>query len=275
MRLGGGSKVDVERIVRDGRRVRIEFPAGSRFEGQTVIERPDGRFVIDPARREIRRLPARAVEGQRRLGRYVRLVRDGTLTLTGGDGGRVAGMPTRRLVLARAGRPILALSIEPRAAVVLRRESLDDSERGEGPAAAYVFTSFSPRAKIDPANFAIPKTDFRLVSPVDDLRALAGRERIAVEVLPETSGYRLEGARVRKTSAGTILAAFYSGGGKRLTLFASNGELPELPGRGTGNAGRLADVALYRWRVGTTSYGLLGEESPARLRSLAALLGAR
>ena len=259
-----------ERIIRDGRRLRIEFAPGSRYEGQTVVETPAGRFLLDPRRREIRTLPTRADETGRRLGRLVRMVRAGEAALTSGDGGRVAGRPVRRLVLSRGGKAFVALSIDPRTAVVLRRETFG-GERG--PLGTFVFTRFEPRARVDAANFVLPKTGYRRVSPLDDLRALGRREGIAVRTLPASSGYRLEGARSRRTPAGTIVAAFFSGpDGKRLTLFAAKGELPDLGGHGSGNRPAPPNVELYRWRAGTTNYGLLGEESPARLRALAGLL---
>lgn len=234
-----------------------------------MIEVPAGRFILDPTRREIRKLPARGDEGERRLGRFLRLIREGQMVLTSGDGGKVAGLSTRRLVLARDGQPFLALSIEPRTAVVLKRESFGPEGGSVG---VYEFTRFEPRPKIDGANFVLPKAGYRLVSPLDDLRALSRREGITVATLSPSSGYRLEGSRVRRTGAGAIIAAFYSGGGKRLTLFASRGELPDLSARGTGSRTPAPGVSLYRWRVGTTSYGLLGEESPARLRALAGML---
>ncbi len=267
VREGGKPKIHEERLVRDGRRLRISFAPGSRYEGQSVIELPNGRFIVDPRRREIRRLPSRGEEMERRIGRFVRLVQDGKFSLKSSDGGRVAGLPTRRVLLSREGKPFVALFIEPRTSVVLRRESFGAAGRLSG---NYVFTRFEPRTKIDSKEFALPKTGYRFVSPLDDLRALGKRVGIVVRMLPDTTGYRLEGSRTRKTPAGTILASFYSGGGKRLTLFASREELPELPARGSGSRIPASGVVLYRWRVGSTNYGLLGEETLSRLSALAA-----
>ncbi len=276
VRERGQERTHEERVVRDGLRSRVDFAPGSRYEGQTAIEGPSGRFLIDPRRREIRALPPRGEETRRRLERFAELCRRGRAVLTVEDGGSVAGRPTRLVLVAdEGGRPLARLSIDPVSAVVLRREAFGPEGRG----GVFVFTRFEPRARIPGATFATGRAGYRLIHPSDELRDASARAGILVASLPPASGYRLEGVRSRDLGGRTVVASFYSGGGRRLTLFASGASLPDLPvgrkgrvGSGvqaqTGKPRGRSDVEYYRWRIGDTYLGLVGEETPARLRGL-------
>lgn len=268
----GRERVHEETITRDGRRSRVEFAAGSRFEGQTAIETPEGRFLIDARRREVRVLPTRIGENRRRLARFADLARRGRITLSVEDGGAVAGFPTRRVTVAtEAGRPLARLSVEPRTAVVLRREALTPDGRG----GAFVFTAFDPKARIAPGAFSTARPGFRIIRLLDELKGASATLGVGPLWLPESSGYRLEGVRVRKVGEAQVVASFYSGGGRRLTLFASSGPLPEpkTPSPNgkpqNGKPDGRSDVGYYAWRREGTYLGIVGEEPSARLRALA------
>ena len=274
----GKERVHEETITRDGLRSRVDFAPGSRYEGQTAIEGPEGRFLIDSRRREIRVLPSRIQENRRRIARFADLARRGKVLLSVANGGEVAGLATRRVVIATAaGRTLARLSIDPQSAVVLRRETLSPDGRG----GSFVFTRFDPKARIAPGTFSVTRAGYRVIRPLDELRTASAKLGVVPLWLPESSGYRLEGVRVRKAGEAEVVASFYSGGGKRLTIFASTAPLPEpktpsadsaSPAQSGKPRGR-SDVGYYAWRRegtnGVTYLGIVGEERPERLRALA------
>ena len=257
-----------ETIIRDGRRSRVDFAPGSRFEGQTIIETPGGRRHVLPDRREIRVVPRRLDAADRRLARLLTRVRAGEVRLDVASGGRIAGVEVNRLTLrSSGGEPLVELFVEPRQAIVLKRTAFG---RGGELLGSFVFTRFETPAKISSGTFAVDRRGYRIVRPIDELRRLSTKAGFSVATLPSSSGYQLEGARERNYPGGTIIISFYSSERQTLSLFMTRGALPKGPGREkNGKRGERADVSSLRWTRGEYGYGLVGEESAARLRELA------
>lgn len=263
---GGRSRTHVERVVRDGARLRIDFPGPSRFAGQTVIERGGDRRLYLPDRREVRRIPPFGVAAERQFARFARLATSGQVSASVAPGPVIAGWSTR-LVTVRDGRssPLGEFAIEPKTGVVLRRATFGPNGTAEGSSA---FTSFQLLERVPAGAFDYAAKGWRTVTPADDLRRLSIELGVGFAALPPASGYRLDSARARGVLNRRVLASFYAGPNGRVTLFASTGDLPGA--RRIGKRGARVGVGVYGWRRGGTNYAFAGEASAEELAALAA-----
>lgn len=250
-----------EVVMRDGDRLRIEFPKGSPYSGQVIVEQGGQRRHWVPAENQVRLLPARREEGLQRLRA---LARSGRIEV--GPGERLAGYATREVTVRDgAGNVIQRLSIEPRTGAVLRRRIFDAVGTEVG---GFVFTQidFSP-GQWPATLFQIERKGAEMVTPWDQLRRLAKRQGFSPVGLATSTGYRLDNVRIAKLADGPVLAQTYTSAGGRVSLFQLHTQIsPErlklLLKRGT--------LRSRSWTTGGRSFVLMGSVSEAELDKLRA-----
>ena len=252
-----------EIVMRDGAQTRIEFPAAGAFRGQVIVEGAKERRHYLPEENEVRVLPPRREEGLQRLRA---LARSGAVAVEPGE--RIAGFPTVGiLVRDAAGNPLQRLAIEPKTGMVLRRR-LYNATGTEIGGFVYTKVDLNPRA-FDPSLFRIERKGAQTTTPWDTLRRLARREGFAPVGLAESTGFRLDEARVRRLPEGNVLVQNYVGPGGRLALFQFRAAVsPERLRRQGRNV--LHNVS---WTTDGTTYVLLGPQDEATLARLKGAVG--
>ena len=261
--LKEGERLAHEEIVlKDGPRLRIEFPSGSGYAGQVVVETAKERRHFLPGPNEVRVLSARGEEGLRRLRA---LARAGAVTTAPGE--RICGFPTVEATIRdAAGNPLQRLAISPASGLVLRRRVYDATGVEVG---GYVFTKVAlDPPPFDPALFRIERKGVRRTTPWDALRRLAKKSGFAARGLPESSGYRLDGVRLAKLPEGDVLVQNYIGPGGRLTLDQLRESVD--PDRLRRQGGRR--LGVVSWTEGDIVYVLIGPQDAATLDRLRRLV---
>ncbi len=253
-----------EIVMRDGPQLRIEFPREGSYAGQVIVEDGNERRHYIPRTNEVRVLPTRREEGLQRLRG---LARNGGVTTEGGD--RIAGYATTVLVVRdAAGNPLQRLAIEPESGMVLSRQVYDATGVQVG---GFTFT----RVDLNPGPFApslfrIARKGARISTPWDRLRQLARKNGYVAVGLPESTGFRLEGASLDpRTAPSGVLAQNYSGPGGRLSLYALRAAVDPATLRKQGGK-RLHSLS---WVDEGVTYVLLGPQDDATLARLRSTVG--
>lgn len=206
-----------EIIFRRGSQVRVEFPQGSRYTGQVIVESKDERRHFYPDRQEIEVMPPRREETLMRL---VRLANDRKYRLATVAGEVVAGRRTQQVVVSdKDGNVVQRLFIDPVTGVLLKRRLFD---RIGTPVGLFEFTTFNARPHLRDSLFVLQPRGVRLVTPADKLRTLAAEHRVPYWVLPPSSGFRLLHSRMMKSET-PVLTQVYSSKKTRLSLFQMRG----------------------------------------------------
>ena len=247
-----------EIVVRDGPRVRIEFPREGGYAGQVIVEDGGQRRHFIPRTNEIRVLPPRQEEGLQRLRA---LARSGNVATEPGD--RIAGYATRVLVVRDAvGNPLQRIAVEPDSGIVLGRQVYDATGVQVG---GFVFTKIDLNpGSFDPALFRIERKGVRTSTPWQTLARLAARSGYRPNGLPESTGFRLDGASLRRLPSGDALVQNYSGPGGRLTLVQLRAAVDPASLRRQGGR-RLRSLS---WNERGVTWVLLGPQDDATLARL-------
>jgi outer membrane lipoprotein-sorting protein len=250
-----------ETIFRDGDRLRIEFEPGSKFAGQIIVEDARERRHFYPDRNEIRVSGPRREESLQRLMNWVK--RDRKFTFAQGPGGTVAGLATTLISIRDPrGNVMQKLYIEPRRAVVLKRELFDPVGSKIG---TFEFENISFRPRLTADLFEINRRGARVIMPMDDVRRLVREKGFAFRVLPASTGFRLEGAWTFDVESKPVLVQMYRAGEDRVSLHQTLGDVdPERLRKFA--KGR--DQTIFTWRDAGRSYVLVGEQSEDALRQL-------
>ena len=253
-----------EIVMRDGPRVRIEFPRTGTYAGQVIVETAAERRHFLPRTNEVRVLPSRREDGLQRLRALARTGRVSTV-----PGERVAGFATVEIVVRDPdGNVLQRLAVEPRSGMVLSRQIYDPTG---APVGGFAFTSvdLDPGA-FDPAIFRIERKGVRRTTPEETLRRLAKRGGYIAVSLPESSGFRLDGVRIAKLSQGEVLVQSYVGPGGRLSLYQLRASVdPEKLRRQGGRR-----LNALNWTDAGVSFVLLGPQDAATLARLRGALRA-
>jgi len=216
-----------ELVYRDGVKTRIEFPAGSHFAGQVIVEDANGRKHYFPDRNEVVVLPPRREESLDRLLRLVDRAKQGKVGLAVASGQRIAGLLTSQVVVSdESGNVTQRIYIEPKSGVVLKRELFEAGGSRWG-AFEYSQVDLNP-PPFDPSLFQFERRGVRTVTPKDLLRKLVvGKEFVGVS-LPPSSGYLLEESRLDKIDGTPVLIESYvkkgeTKEGSKLSVFEISG----------------------------------------------------
>jgi negative regulator of sigma E activity len=253
-----------EIVTRDGPFTRIEFPEGSLYQGQVIVETPRERRHFFPDKNEIRILAPRREEALHRLSR---MARSDKFVFAGGPAASVAGVRTAQVIVRdKAGNLVQRIFIEPKSGLLVKRQMFD---MGGAPAGLFEFTQLNLNPRINPMIFRLDRKGAKIIRPVDTLREVARKEGFPAAYLPASSGYVLHFTNVRKIDGQDVLMSFYGADKGRLSLFITKEPLDPQKlsrfGRGT--------VNVHTWREGGVSLALIGNQDQETLRRLAAMVG--
>ncbi|HSI73131.1 MAG TPA: sigma-E factor regulatory protein RseB domain-containing protein [Fimbriimonas sp.] len=249
-----------EIVTREGGFTRIEFPEGSKYQGQIIVETPRERRHFFPDKNEIRILPPRREEALHRL---ARLAHSDKFVFAGGPPASVAGVRTAQVVVTdKAGNVMQRIFIEPKTGLLVKRQMFD---MGGAPVGLYQFSQLNMNPKINPMIFRLDRKGARIIRPIDTLRELAKKQGFPLAALPPSSGYMLHFSNVRPIDGQNVLMSFYGADNGRLSLFVTKEPLDAAKlknfGRGT--------VNVYTWREAGLSLALIGNQDQEALRRLA------
>jgi hypothetical protein len=251
-----------EQIIRDGSRLRIEFPSDSPYAGQIVVEDGRVRRHFYPDRNEIRILPPRREEV---MGRLHRLVKGGgrKFSFVTGTSTNIAGVMAQPVSVQDAeGNVLQRLYIDPRSGVVLKRVLFDHVGTPRG---SFAYTRIDLTPNINPSVFQINRRGARIVTPTDALRELVKDGPFVFRMLPPSTGFRLDFSRQIRPEGKPVLMQIYAGRGGRLTLFQLGATVDEKQlkrfGRGQFNT--------HSWQEDGRSFVLVGPLAQDELARLA------
>jgi len=205
VKRGADVSQHTEYVTRDGWNLRIEFPGGSRFSGQVIVETASDRRHFDPKKNEIHVTPPRReplfdhVRGAWRGEHSFRAVESA--------GEKVAGLPTRLVsVLDGSGNRIQELNIEPKSGVVLARRLYDEVGTQ---VRSFEYKEINLHPAIDPSVFALKRIGARIVLPEDDLMMAVRKTDFLPLMFPASTGLTLDSVRVRKIAGQQTLVSQY------------------------------------------------------------------
>jgi negative regulator of sigma E activity len=251
-----------EIVTRDGPNTRIEFPDGSLYEGQIIVETAKERRHYFPDKNEIRVLPPRREEALHRLGRLARNHEKFMLSTVAGA--TIAGVKTSQvLVKDRAGNVMQRIYIEPRSGLLVKRQVFDPVGTQMG---LYEFTRLRMNPRIDPLLFRLERKGAKVIRPIDTLRQVAASKGFQPAFLRPTTGYHLHFSRMHQPDGNDVLMQFYGSDKGRLSLYQTKAGLdPEkLSKFGRGQ------VNVYTWKQNGYTLALVGNQDRETLRKLAA-----
>lgn len=251
-----------EYVIRDGPRLRIEFPRESEFGGQIIVETKNERRHYFPDRNEIQVLPPRREEAFERLARLVKSPRDRFRFNTGPDE-TVAGKNTEQVVVSDpSGNVVQRLYIEPKSGLVLKRQLFDDVGTRFG---GFEFTEVDLNPRIRNDVFRLARRGARVVTPTQLLEELARREGFRPVVLPPTDGVKLEWSGIWKIDGEDVLTQSYAVSDGRLSLF----QLKRIVSPEKLSKFARGRVKFVYWRKDGRTFVLVGNRSAEELRRLA------
>jgi len=248
-----------ERVLKQGLNMRIEYADGPNA-GSYTVESGGRRFLVNPARREARTMapmgasfaPASLMSRiQSREGRWQQ-----------SQGGDIAGLKTVRWdVVDGRNRVMQRFWVDPNSGLILKRQIFDDNGRVAG---GFEFEAVRFDVDVPSNQFAVP-SDYRVIRPLDELKAACQRVALTPVILDPSLGYNLDAIRVLSAARGAgIVMSVYADETTQLSLYIMKQPL---------NADRLRRLTgqrlkFYSWQQGgqyLTLIGALPEEELARL----------
>jgi len=264
---GNKTKTFVERVLRDGHKLRVEFPNDSPYAGQITIETPEKRLQYLPGPNEIRQLGGRRFDmGFRREGSGSTKP-EPALDYDTSSGGRVAGQTTTKLEIRakKDNRLYQRLWIDERRAMILKREMYNS--RGEV-VGGFEFTSIRYDVRLPSNAFEINRPGAKLVTPETELRRLAQELSIRAVRLPKAENLELVSVRKFTVDGQTLLRQSYVGSLGRVSLFLVKG-----PFKREWLEGLQSDrYAVHTGTKSGVSYVLIGDVKGEVLKRLASSL---
>lgn len=257
--VDGQMRTFKERVLKQGLNMRIEFADGPNA-GSFTVESGGRRFLVNPARREARTMapmgasfaPASLMSRlQGREGRWEKS--------TGGD---IAGAKTVRWdVFDSRNRIMQRFWVEPNRGLILKRQIFDENGRVAG---GFEFEVVKFDVEMASNEFAVP-ADFRIIRPLDELKAACQRATLTPVILDPALGYNLDAIRVLSAARGSgIVMSVYADETTQLSLYIMKQPLnTERLRRLTGQR-----LKFYSWQQGgqyLTLIGALPQEELARL----------
>jgi hypothetical protein len=255
-------KRHVEFVLKDGVRSRTEFPEGSEYHGQIIVDNGKQRMHFFPDRNEIDVEPARSHEGRESGGRSPR-----RLIRTVSPGGAVAGHETQLVNVADdSGNVVQKMWIEPKSGVRLKLVLFDRVGSQSG---YYEFTKINFKPNFARGDFELARKGATIITPSTRARRLAEKHGFTAIVLGHNSGYELHSARIIHPEQKDVLVQTYVGKEGRFSFFQLKGEVDQK---------RLARFArgrlsTYSWKRGHETFAIVGNLTQDQLRQIAKTLG--
>ena len=240
-----------EYVTRDGQRIRLEFPEGSDFAGQVIVENASERKHYLPATNEIRILPPRKDESVSRILRFLQKSnRPYRVEETAGE--TVAGRRTRLVAIADSkGNVAERLYIDPSNGTILKRLFFDPVGTRVG---SMEYTKIDFRRRIDSGLFTINRKGAKVISPFDEVRRISAELGFPVVFLRPETGAKLESVKVLQPMGKKAMMQTYSAKGGRYSFFQIDSrDNPEPPRRPGDNA-----LKVTRWSTGDRSFMFVG-----------------
>lgn len=260
-RRDGQTQRHTEMLTRDGSRLRVEFPPGSKYAGQIIVETNKERRHFFPDKNEIRVMPPRREEAMHRL---ARLGASNKYVLKSASGENVAGISTKQVIVSDlSGNVVQRLFIDPHSGVLLKRQIFDAVGTQVG---LFEFDRITLNPRLSDDLFRLERRGAKVIRPEDILRGIAREGGYVFGFVKPTSGFHLEFSRTTKIEGREVISQFYSSGNGRLSLFqfkqdAGSQQLSRL-GRG--------DVHIYSWKARGNTFVLVGNQDQATLKRIAA-----
>lgn len=251
----GGLKTFEERVLRDKKRQRIEYLDNSPFAGQIVIEDGGVRKTYVLAKNEIYLSRARPFGMQYDIPGDERRRSD----LSVKDGGTIAGLKTRQVMMVYKGQVRQAIWVEPGRGLVVKRAIYDSGGQVVG-GFEYQKIDFKPRIKSDA--FDLPKSA-KVVRPRDQLASLAKSLGMQPYTLPTSCGYQLMFVHGGRIDGKDTLRQMFDSKDGRVSLIQVKGAEVKDFGDGKGR------ITVYAWEYKGTVLALIGDVDMSVLRRLA------
>jgi outer membrane lipoprotein-sorting protein len=252
----------VENVIKQGPRIRIEFPGDSPYSGQIIVEDGEQRQHFFPDRNEIYVMPLRRDETLSRLVAFIGKLGPGT-RFAEGEPEMVAGVrATPITALDTQGNRLAKFWVDQRTAMMLKRELYD-------PVGAIVglleYSSISFRPLIRKEDFQIRREGARIVTPTDVARRLMKEGGMAEVFLPAEGGLKLEFARLVGERERKILVLTYQSPSGPVSFYQFTGDLD--PKRLRREAGH--DFKTVSWTARGRTFVLVAEMPEDRLQAIA------
>lgn len=250
-----------EYVMRDGSRLRIEFPKGSPMEGQIIVENGEERRHFFPELNEIHILPPRREEAFDRLNKF--LTERSRFRINFGGDQSVAGRTARQLVVADPrGNVVQKIFVDRETGVILKRDLFDPVGSRVG---GFEFSEFRANPNIDRRLFKLNRKGARIMTPRDLMEQTAKREGFRPLSLPEKNGVKLEWSGVRDFDRQGVFIQGYVSPFGRLTLF----QLRQIVSQDRLRGFARDKVKFVFWRREGRTFVLVGETDGETLRRLA------
>lgn len=262
-RRGPERKTQVEYVIKNGSRIRIEFPDDSAQAGQIIVENRGERHHYFPALKEIHVGPAFFENAFERL--RVLLKKEGSekVRIETGNGESIAGIRTTAVTFRdQKGTLIQRLWIDERTGMMLKREMYDPVGT---PAVSFEFKKVNLNPSFTDDEFKIVRSDAKVITAVDMAMKLI-RENGMLPAFLKERGYKLFTTRMMgRTSSTKVLIQTYQTGLAPLSLVQVSGDLNEENLKRL--AGRLYNI--YSWTLQGRTFALIGDMPVERLKKLA------
>jgi outer membrane lipoprotein-sorting protein len=245
-----------EIVFRDGKKTRIEFPPGSKYSGQIIVENGQSRLYYKPDENTLYVQPALHDESFGRLVSLARRAADKRITLNVESGERVAGISTQQVVVHdRFNTVTQRIFIDPNSGVVLKRIVFDSLGAQTG-YFMFVQINLNPGA-FSASLFQLSHSGAKVVTPADSLRQVAETEGFEPVVFPTSTGFQLEQSRVATIEKEKVLVESFGSDRGRVTLFELKNSVSQ------DRLKRMAhgDNQVYSWQRGGKWYVLIGPKS--------------
>lgn len=270
-RKGAEAKRHMEQVIRDGPNSRTEFPPGSPFAGQVIVETGRERYHYFPDLKEVHVQPARRKEMMSRLFdiKFMR-GRDKGVKLSTAQGPVVAGIRTEQVVFSTgSGSVIQRVHIDPRSGVVLKREMFDHAG---APVGGFEFTRINLNPPpFDPRIFRIHVPGAKWLRQEDLAARLSKQNGFLFLTFPGSEQLVLENSRLFDIERIPVLAQMYNSPKGRISLFQIKGDIEPQRLRRFARG----EFNTHAWKFQGRNFVLVGEQDAAELQRLAKRLTER
>lgn len=262
-RRGPERRSHVEYVIKNGSRIRIEFPEDSPMAGQIIVENRGERYHYHPSLKEIHVGPAFFENAFERL--KVLLKKEGAekVKIETGSGEAVAGIRTTAVTFKDPrGTVIQRIWIDERSGMMLKREMYDSVGT---PAVSFEFRKVNFNPTISDEEFRIVRSDAKVVT-AEDMAMKLVRDNGMLPAFLRERGYRLFSSRMMgRTSSSKVLIMTYQTGLAPLSLVQVSGSIDE------NNLKRLAGrlYKIHIWSLQGRTFALIGDMPVDRLKKLA------
>lgn len=251
-----------EIVTRSGQNVRIDFPPGTQFAGQIIVDNGIDRRHYFPRPNEIRILPSRKDEIIRQLTQLVG--RAGIKRKWAEESpSTVAGRSVSVISVADLdGNVVQRLYLDSETSFPLKRVLYDPVG---APIGSFEFTHVDFQAVINPALFKLDRKGATIVSPQAILARLTTRGGFERWQIPVTSGFRLEGSHVANFDGTMALVQVYSSANGKVSFFQVKSNV--IPNKLRQSA-RL-DFSVWVWKPKQSTLILIGPRRGESLSKIA------